>query len=325
MRTKLLKDIYHRYELKLARMEKSRLHPSQYVKRLAYYESVDGQKTNHYLLAGLSEAEDLVERCFKISATYGLHSFFPFKAKFHPQMIKALLNYCCVDEKDVVLDPLSGSATLTLVCKELGIPSIGIDINPLYTHSSDIKCRAFDGDVTDDELYELAELWNKSGHKATTTKYYKNMVQSVEFIKQIRKELKIPKAWHRIENGDALNLDLDDESVSCVVTSPPYAKAISYTSRDRGKIEKLGYDPEEVKKRTIGLSGNYLEDLRRIISECYRVSKPSSYFVIINHVKFDDATVRFAKECGYSLDKRIIRPIFGGWQVKFETILIFKK
>ena len=54
-------------------------------------------------------------------------------------MIKALINFMGVKKEGLVLDPFVGSGTTLVECATLGIPSIGIDINPALCIVSQIK------------------------------------------------------------------------------------------------------------------------------------------------------------------------------------------
>lgn len=56
---------------------------------------------------------------------HGLHVY---KAKFFPRMARAFLNLC---EGATVLDPFAGSGTALVEAAVMGIPAIGVDIDPL--------------------------------------------------------------------------------------------------------------------------------------------------------------------------------------------------
>jgi tRNA G10 N-methylase Trm11 len=62
-----------------------------------------------------------------LQATHGL---FPYRGKFHPQLIRALLNILNVKKGNIVLDPMAGSATVAVEANLLGIDAISIDISP---------------------------------------------------------------------------------------------------------------------------------------------------------------------------------------------------
>ncbi|UCG67988.1 MAG: hypothetical protein JSV09_09105 [Thermoplasmata archaeon] len=75
------------------------------------------------------EFEDFVEARTEIKL-YLSHGFgSPYKGKFHPRMVKALINYSGINS-GVVLDPFAGSGTTPIECTLMGLDSIGIEMNP---------------------------------------------------------------------------------------------------------------------------------------------------------------------------------------------------
>jgi len=133
---KLFDDVGQVYELLLARMEFSTLGDDliQFAKRTAYFEEIDGCKTLHYYLSAVKGKGQIGH-----GNQYLTHWFYPYKGKYHGQMIKALINFMGVKENGLVLDPFVGSGTTLVECATLGIPSIGIDINPALCIVSQIK------------------------------------------------------------------------------------------------------------------------------------------------------------------------------------------
>lgn len=72
---------------------------------------------------------------------------------------------------------------------------------------------------------------------------------------------KFTKTTHRILIGDSRNMrELDDSSVHLIVTSPPYFNAKEYSQWDS--------------------LDDYLDDMRKTLSECYRVLQPSRKFCL---------------------------------------------
>ncbi|MFQ6011296.1 MAG: DNA methyltransferase, partial [Nitrososphaerales archaeon] len=68
------------------------------------------------------------------------HYIHPYKGKFHPKLVRALLNYVISDDEALVLDNFAGSGTLLLEACWLGLNSVGTEINPLSTLTSAVKC-----------------------------------------------------------------------------------------------------------------------------------------------------------------------------------------
>jgi hypothetical protein len=72
---------------------------------------------------------------------YLTHSFHKYKAKFFPRMARALANYT-VPHMGRILDPFVGSGTLLVESTLMGVPSTGLDIDPLSTFIARIKVDA---------------------------------------------------------------------------------------------------------------------------------------------------------------------------------------
>ncbi len=70
------------------------------------------------------------------------HYMHPYKGKFHPKMVRALLNYIYPEEKGTVLDNFAGSGTLLVEAGYLGLDSFGVEINPLSVLMSNAKCHS---------------------------------------------------------------------------------------------------------------------------------------------------------------------------------------
>ncbi|MGC8828912.1 MAG: TRM11 family SAM-dependent methyltransferase [Verrucomicrobiia bacterium] len=97
----------------------------------SYYKTVDGQFTDYFQIIQTNRTRSVNQ--------YLTHWIYPYKGKFHPQMIRALLNIIGLKEGDTVLDPFSGSGTTALEAQLLGINFIGIDISPLCVIQGRVK------------------------------------------------------------------------------------------------------------------------------------------------------------------------------------------
>jgi len=105
-------------------------------RRLAYFKTVDAEFTDYYFIQAANQTRSVNQ--------YLTHWFYPYKGKFHPQMIRALLNIIGIKEGETVLDPFIGSGTTALECQLLGINCIGIDISPLCVLISKVKTESLD-------------------------------------------------------------------------------------------------------------------------------------------------------------------------------------
>jgi len=70
------------------------------------------------------------------------HYMHPYKGKFHPKMVRALLNYIYPENDGVVLDNFAGCGTLLVEAGYLGLKSLGVEINPLSVLMSNVKCHS---------------------------------------------------------------------------------------------------------------------------------------------------------------------------------------
>ena len=97
----------------------------------AYYKTVDGQFTDYFQIIQKNQTRSVNQ--------YLTHWIYPYKGKFHPQMIRSLLNIIGLKEGDTVFEPFSGSGTTALEAQLLGINFIGIDISPLCVIQGRVK------------------------------------------------------------------------------------------------------------------------------------------------------------------------------------------
>ncbi len=148
---KLFDDVGFIYEAQLAKMELSTWwdKPSEFRKRAAYYEEVEGEKTYHYYISDI-KGKGQIGR----TNQYLTNWYYPYKAKFHPQMIKAIINWMGVKKGGVILDPFAGSGTTLIESKLLGIDSIGTDIDPLCVLLAKVKTDLLD--LTPEELESVS-------------------------------------------------------------------------------------------------------------------------------------------------------------------------
>src|SRR5258708_2256766 len=132
-RYELLPQVSQRYEIDLAYGETQSLADDELVTRSAYLHKVDGRITNHYQICQCRPVQvdpDLKHRQNFFDANaygvgYATHGLFPYRGKFHPQMIKGIMNIIGLKPGDTVLDPMAGSGTTLIEASSIGIHSIG--------------------------------------------------------------------------------------------------------------------------------------------------------------------------------------------------------
>jgi tRNA G10 N-methylase Trm11 len=134
----LLPQVSQRYEIDLAYGETKSLSDDQLVERSAYLHKVVGRSTHHYHICQHRPVQvdpDLKHRQNFFDANaygvgYATHGLFPYRGKFHPQMIKGIMNIIGLKPGDVVLDPMAGCGTTMIEASIIGIDSIGVELSP---------------------------------------------------------------------------------------------------------------------------------------------------------------------------------------------------
>jgi DNA modification methylase len=73
------------------------------------------------------------------STGYATHGLFPYRGKFHPQLIKALINIIGLERGEWLLDPMCGSGTANIEAALMGINSYAIDLSPFCKFMTKVK------------------------------------------------------------------------------------------------------------------------------------------------------------------------------------------
>ena len=312
---------------------------------------------------------------------YLTHWFYPYKGKFHPQMIRALLGIIGAGPGDRVLDPFIGSGTTAIEAQLLGMDCVGVDVSPLcclisrvktqsWAHLNDIEeaseyvapCvrntmqqrlfrtpddREFpEGPVKD--FFDLAEMIARSDNsrrrRDPVDAFVHNrdkMLRSVQDHVAVKERLGLDFGEVEIVEGDARSLDLPDESIDGIVTSPPYSIALNYVKNDEHALEAMGYDVDVIGEEFIGVRGRgqerfelYDHDMRECAREMKRVLKPGSMAaVVIGNMTYKgeeiDTTGMFIEACedaGMTLERSVDKIIFGLYNVmQKEYILLLRR
>jgi len=105
-------------------------------RKLAYFKLIKGDYTDYFYIVRKNRTRSVNQ--------YLTHWIYPYKGKFHPQMIRALLNIIGLNRGDTVFDPFIGSGTTAVETQLLGIDCVGIDISPLCVLQSRVKTESID-------------------------------------------------------------------------------------------------------------------------------------------------------------------------------------
>lgn len=147
----LLPNTSELFELEFAFYEYKFLTKDEIIQRGAFFKSIDGFQTNHYIICsnnspliwqGRSETTKAYFKEGNFSTGYATHGLFPYRGKFHPQFIKGLLNILGIQPGEIILDPMCGSGTLNVEAAIIGIRSIGIEKSPFCVIMSRVKHEA---------------------------------------------------------------------------------------------------------------------------------------------------------------------------------------
>ncbi len=390
----LLPSVIELFELELAYLEYKTLDEKEYLARTAYAKSYNGKKSLHYLRYSEIPGEVSKNRTstansyFKngiFSTGYATHSLFPYRGKFHPQLIKGLINVLGIQKGETILDPMAGSGTTNIEAALMGINSIAIDISPFCQFMIKTKYDALKIDLdllnsielNTDKLFryfaqknilqkiEKIEVGKKEIYELALLAYLDALGYSKRVIRSTHEEL-FKKVLNRyigtvknflsneyynknelgtveiLKNSDALNIELPDNSIDGIITSPPYSFAIDYVENDKDQLEYLGYNTKQLKEKLIGLKGktkseklkNYFDDMDKFLNEVSRVLKRKKFLVIIigsntnqtGGIRLEQNVINSAKQHGLNLIKSILKPIKGMRNtMKEEYILIFEK
>jgi hypothetical protein len=135
----LLPQVRQIYELDLAYGEYRCLSDDELIRRGAYFRSVNGADTYHFRIClntpqqvNASARQDrknfFAANVFAVG--YATHGLFPYRGKFHPQMIKAIINIMGLKPGETVLDPMAGCGTTSIEASIMGINSIAVELSP---------------------------------------------------------------------------------------------------------------------------------------------------------------------------------------------------
>jgi DNA modification methylase len=153
----LLPNLSDVYELELAFYENLILDDAGLLRNGAYFASVDGEPTRHFLMCtgnplklpghSSSRLKSFFEKNI-FRTGYGTHGLFPYRGKFHPQMIKGIINAMGLEPGETVLDPMMGSGTVPVEATLMGIHSVGVDASPFCRFMAQTKVDALTMSLT---------------------------------------------------------------------------------------------------------------------------------------------------------------------------------
>ena len=262
------------------------------LRRSAYAGTVDGRESVYSLLMKPAYQGGKYNRTRSVNQ-YLTHWIYPYKGKFHPQMIRALLNILHVRPGATVMDSFLGSGTAALECQMLGVNCIGVDISPLCVALARVKTACHrktqaiaelvdrliaegvshpsEANPSDSMVPEVrdflmiaqmvtySDMVNRRRKPETRFKYnLQAMLESVRAMARARRRFGLKFGRVSIRQGDARRLSecgIQDGSVDAVITSPPYSLALDYVKNDQAALSAMGLDTTALKEDFIGVRG----------------------------------------------------------------------
>lgn len=390
-----LKEIF---ELELAYREFNTLSPEALLRRSAFFAEASGTKSDLWHLCSKgtldiktsSTARKAFFERLAFKTGYASHGLFPYRGKFHPQLVRGLLNTMNVHDGATILDPMAGSGTTAVEANLLGMDAISCDVNPFCDYMTRIKTMTlhmtdedlvrFDDHCSRDILEEfgkdasVAELmkglsidgqvtaktisqhlfilaWTdalgyskrrKTGEfldllSEVCGRYSKTLARYLEFKRELEPRIGVSEVLHE----DFRSTRVPKNAADAVITSPPYSFAIDYLQEDWETLEFLGFQPEELYGRMIGLRGQrlqerldlYFEDLTTVGSCILQSCKAGAPVCVIlgnntrqtKGVDLVRTLIPMWEKIGLSLKEVMERPITGLRNtLKTEFILFFE-
>ena len=262
------------------------------LRRAAYVGTLDGRRTIYDQLILPNYQGGRYNRTRSVNQ-YLTHWIYPYRGKYHPQMVRALLNIVGATRGSCVLDPYVGSGTTALESSLLGIDCVGVDISPLCVLLTRVKTRsvealpeirervqalldaetldphdasiARDGHPVVADFVEIARMTTLSDisrrsrdGRTWLRKNLQAMLDSVEAHARALDAFSIEPGRVSAVSGDARDLHaagIGEATVDAVVTSPPYSIALDYVKNDDHALVALGVDPAELRTEMTGVRG----------------------------------------------------------------------
>jgi len=184
-----LKALGIEFEVKNGLREFKILSQSKELKELiknkaSYFRTVDGEYANYFHIIQKNQTRSVNQ--------YLTHWIYPYKGKFHPQMIRALLNIIGLKEGDTVFEPFSGSGTTALEAQLLGINFMGIDISPLCVIQGRVKTESI---YVLDEILKIRNeiVFKLEPNLFSTEVYYYRMIENLTSDERVRSFYKMAR------------------------------------------------------------------------------------------------------------------------------------
>ena len=272
--------------------------------RSAYTGAVDGAHTVYAKLIQPNYQGGRFNRTRSVNQ-YLTHWIYPYRGKFHPQMIRGLLNILDVRPGSRVLEPYLGSGTTAVEASLLGADVVGIDISPLCVLLTRVKTQAWT--AVDELRQSVSKLLKRPSVLAAHVKSLRStdpivrdflevarLVTASDVARRKREEepslrrnlsamLESVEAYSvaihefglrpgRVDAcigdcRDLSNVRIKSGTIDAIVTSPPYSIALDYVKNDDHALQVMGVDVERLRKNMTGVRGRGAKEKLALYNE----------------------------------------------------------
>jgi tRNA G10 N-methylase Trm11 len=261
-------------------------------RRSGYTGAVDGRHTVYAKLIQPNYQGGRFNRTRSVNQ-YLTHWIYPYRGKFHPQMIRGLLNILDVQPGSKVLEPYLGSGTTAVEASLLGADVVGIDISPLCVLLTRVKTQAWTAvdelrrsvskllkrpslltthvkssrsvDPIVRDFLEVARLVTASDvarrkreEEPSLRRNLSAMLESVEAYSLAIHEFGLRPGRVDACIGDCRDLSsvgIKSGTIDAIVTSPPYSIALDYVKNDDHALQVMGVDVKQLRENMTGVRG----------------------------------------------------------------------
>jgi hypothetical protein len=260
--------------------------------RSAYVGAVDGRPTVYGEMIRPGYQGGRFNRTRSVNQ-YLTHWIYPYRGKFHPQMVRALFNLLGAKPGDLAWDPFIGSGTAALEASLLGLDCVGTDLSPLCVLLTKVKSQSVSAldairvrvaELLADEALDV-DAFSPSTETHEQVRNFLQVARMVTFSDVARRGRQAAAAFRRnlaqmLESaeahssalkefgirpgkvtallGDARELKttgIGPGTIDVVMTSPPYSIALDYVKNDEHALEALGVDMDGLRHVMTGVRG----------------------------------------------------------------------
>ncbi len=251
-------------------------------------------------------------------------------------MIRALINFCNLSPGSLILDFFMGSGTTLVEATLLNYNSIGIlgvSLDRLLLQNQkyfnmnyyEKYFRLGFKEILNLDIKELFYLFLYLCSLIDKFKFSTNI--KAAFQRNFNKKVRVLKAFGELKKKDSLNFGKSnvifgnnlkilkrfrDNSIDCIITSPPYLDLIDYIQEDITPISKLfkKNSINKLKENSIGhKQRDYFSLMNKIFNETYRILKANSQFIVVigDYKNLREKYIEIAKNNNFHINRILLK------------------